>query len=103
VGFFCILFISIQSGLLVGLELTGHDDESGIERFDVEYWEESKGWTDLLTNTPDTEAWFVGEAGVNYAVRVKVRDQVGNKTQAEKTMEVLDVVKCDAFKVRVNL
>jgi hypothetical protein len=81
-----------KSGLLVEVTWTGHDGGSGLERYDVEYWEESTGWTDLLTDTLDIEAMFMGEAGVSYTVRVTGRDRVGNETQAEKTVEVLDVV-----------
>jgi hypothetical protein len=82
-----------QSRLLFEVAWTGYDDEAGIEGFDVEYQVDGMAWNGWMTDTIDTEAMFVGEAGHTYNFRVTARDRVGNVGQVEASVEIYSVAK----------
>jgi RHS repeat-associated protein len=55
------------------------DGESGLRDYDVQYKVGITGtWTSWLTNTPQTEAPFVGERDQSYYFRVQATDHVNN-------------------------
>jgi RHS repeat-associated protein len=57
----------------------GQDGESGVRDYDVQYKVGASGtWVSWLTNTPQTEAPFVGERDQSYYFRVQATDNVNN-------------------------
>jgi RHS repeat-associated protein len=58
---------------------SGQDEESGLRDYDVQYKVGVAGtWTSWLTNTPQTQAPFVGERDQSYYFRVQATDNVNN-------------------------
>jgi RHS repeat-associated protein len=60
---------------------SGQDGESGLRGYDVQYKVGITGtWTSWLTNTSQTQAPFVGEAGESYFFQVRATDHVNNES-----------------------
>jgi RHS repeat-associated protein len=58
---------------------SGQDEESGLRDYDVQYKVGVAGtWTSWLSDTTQTQAPFVGEAGESYFFQVKATDNVNN-------------------------
>jgi hypothetical protein len=63
------------------LDLSWHLSGAGAETapLTVEHKINGGAWNNLLTNTRQTQYWYIGEAGNSYAFRVSAHDHAGNE------------------------
>lgn len=57
---------------------SGSDANSGIASYDVQYRDGTLPWTNWLTATTDTAAYFAGQINHTYYFQCRARDNVGN-------------------------
>lgn len=72
---------SIVYDVNIPLNWGGFDNESGINRFQVQVIDRTRpdgDWTDWLNSTLQTAAVYTGQAGHSYTFRIRGMDQVGN-------------------------
>jgi hypothetical protein len=88
------------AGLRFGVSWTGSDGEAGVRGYEVEFQEDGGAWTEWLTDTPLTTAYFRGQVGRTYTFRVKATDNVSNtpSTWVESNLvEIATVTKYYSF------
>ena len=68
----------------------GHLSGAGSETalVDIQQKVNDGAWSDLLTNTIQTEYWFIGEPGNSYAFLVSAQDYAGNEVSAQTNSSI---------------